>query len=417
MESQATTRWVSGGRARTGKRAAACAGRVLCGAVVAALVLAASAARCAEPAPKPEAPAPVTFKPTKEQLASLKIVTVAAASFRDEHTTDGKIALNADRSTPVFSPYSGRVTKIQAKIGDVVHQGQTLFSLQASEFVQGQSDLLAAQSGLSAARAQLSLAEATERRKHALFDAKAGSLQDWDQSRSDLTAAQSAERTATAALAAVRNRLAILGKSEEEIDALGRAEHMDPVAFVVAPISGTVTDKQVGMGQYVQSGAGTPAYTVSSVDSVWLVANVRETDAPLVRIGQELEVHLVAFPERSFNARITFVSPTLDPNTRRMTVRAEIANPDHALKPEMFATFKIVSGARSKSPAVPISGVIFEEAQARVWVQADDGSLALRRFKPGQSANGLLEALDGISVGEKVVASGALFIDRAAQGD
>ena len=359
-----------------------------------------------------------TFKPTPAQLTGLKIATVTRANFRAEHITEGKIALNADRSTPVFSPYSGRVTQILVSLGDHVKQGQPLFALQASEFVQGQNDLLSAQASLATANAQLSLAQTNERRKHALFDAKAGSLQDWQQSQSDLAAAESTARTAEAALAAVRNRLTILGKSDAEIDSLARAEKMDPVAYVVAPIAGIVTDKQVGLGQYLQSGASNPAYTVGDLSTVWLIANVRETDAPLVRKGETLEVHVLALPERIFSARITYVAPSLDPATRRLTVRAEIPNPDGLLKPEMFASFSILSGGPASAPAVPESGVIYEGAEARVWILGDDGTLALRRIRPGRSANGLLEVVDGsVKPGEKVVASGALFIDRAAQGE
>jgi cobalt-zinc-cadmium efflux system membrane fusion protein len=371
----------------------------------------------AEEAKAPAAPAAPAFKPSKDQLASLKIVAVARVAFRAEHITDGKIALNADRTTPVYSPYSGRVTQVLVGPGDVVKAGQPLAALQASEFVQGQSDLLGAQATQASAAAALSLAQTNEKRKHALFDIKAGSMQDWQQSQSDLAAAQAAARTADAALAAVRNRLAILGKSDAEIDALARAEKMDPVAYIVAPIGGTVTDRQVGPGQYLQAGAATPAFTVANVGSVWLVANVRETDAPYVQKGQTLEVHVVALPERVYTAKVTMVAPTLDPATRRLMVRAEIANADGLLKPEMFASFSIVSGAGTQAPAVPESGVIYEGADAHVWIAGDDGTIALRKIRPGRSANGQVEVLDGVKVGEKVVASGALFIDRAAQGD
>jgi cobalt-zinc-cadmium efflux system membrane fusion protein len=370
----------------------------------------------ASAAPSPPA-APGTFKPTPAQLASLKIATIVRASFRTEHVTDGKIAVNADRTTPVFSPFSGRVTRILANLGDLVQQGQPLLALQASEFVQGQSDLLSAQAALATARSQLSLAQTSEKRKHALFDIKAGSLQDWQQSQAELAAAQSAVHTAEATLAAVRNRLEILGKSESEIDSLSRAEKMDPVAYVTAPIAGIVTDKQVGLGQYLQSGAANPAFTVGDLSTVWLVANVREADARYVKKGESVEVHVVALPDRVFTARITYVAPALDPATRRLAVRAEIRNPDGLLKPEMFASFNILSGAQANSPAVPESGVIYEGSEARVWILGDDGTLALRKIRPGRSANGLLEVLEGVKPGEKVVASGALFIDRAAQGE
>jgi cobalt-zinc-cadmium efflux system membrane fusion protein len=383
------------------------------------MAFARTAAERAQPVSPPSSAATrsASFRPSATQLASLKVVTVVRARFRAEHLTDGKIAINADRTTPVFSPYSGRVTQVLAKPGDFVKQGQPSLAVQASEFVQGQNDLLTARSALATAQSQLSLAQTSEKRKHALYDAKAGSLQDWQQSQNDLAAAQSAYRTSEAALAAVRNRLKILGKTDAEVDALGRAEKMDPVAYVLAPITGTITDRQVGPGQYMQAGASTPAYTVGDLSTVWLVANVRESDAPYVQRGQTAEVRALALPDRAFTARITYVAPSLDPSTRRLAVRAEVPNPDGLLKPEMFARFTIVAGGEATAPAVPESGVIYEGSQARVWILGDDGTLSLRIIRPGRSADGLLEVLDGVKPGEKVVAGGALFIDRAAQGE
>ncbi len=314
--------------------------------------------------------------PSPEQLQSLKIVAVGRAPFRVAHVTDGKIALNGDRTTPVFSPYSGRVTRVLAAPGDAVSAGQPLFSIEASEFVQGQSDLLAAQAAAASAHAQLTMAQTSEQRRHALFEARAGSQQDWQQSQSELSAAQGAARTADAALAAARNRLAILGRSAAQIDALARADAIDPVATVAAPIDGIVTDRQVGPGQYLQAGASHPVFTVSDLSTVWLVANVRESDVADIRKGAALEVHVLALPDRVFSARVAYIAPALDPLTHRLTVRAQIANPDGLLKPEMYASFSILARGPAQALAVPQSGVIYEGEEARVWVLHDDGSLS-----------------------------------------
>jgi len=389
-----------------------------CGAALALGAAMAAADDGARPAPPgPAAEQPGRFKPTREQLASLGVAPIARAQFRAERITEGKIALNADRSTPVFSPFSGRVTRLQAGLGDVVRQGQPLLTVQASEFVQGRSDLLAAQAAVSSAHAQLAQAQTLEKRKHALFDARAGSLQDWQQSQSDLAAAEAAAHTADASLAAVRNRLAILGRTEAQIDALARGEAVDAQAEVLAPIAGTVIDRQVGLGQYVQAGAGTPVFTVADLSTVWLVANVRESDAPYVRKGAWAEIHVAALPDQVFKARIAYVAPALDPTSHRLNVRAEVPNPGGMLRPEMFATFSILVGEPATALAVPESGVIYEGSEARVWIVNDDGTLELRRIRPGRSSHGLLEVIEGVKAGEKVVTSGALFIDRAAQGE
>ena len=352
-------------------------------------------------APAAEAPSPPgTFRATPQQFKTLTVEPVALHGFVSEELTEGKIAVNADRATPLFSPYSGRVLRVIAGLGDTVKQGAPLATIEASEFVQAQNDL-------NTAAAQVKLARINETRKHALYDAKGGSLQDWQQAQSDLTAA-------TTAYAAVRNRLRILGKSEAQIAALESAQTIDPVATLSAPISGVVVDRQLGPGQYLQAGSGTPVYTIADPSNVWLLANVRETDAGLVRLGQAVEVYVLAYPGRAFKARVTYVAALVDPVTHRLTVRAEIDNRDGALKPEMFANFRIVTGDAAESPAVPEGAVVYEGNAAHVWVVAGEGLLAYRAIRIGRSNEGLVEVLDGLKPGEQIVTKGGLFIDQVA---
>jgi cobalt-zinc-cadmium efflux system membrane fusion protein len=341
-----------------------------------------------------------TFRASPGQMKTLTVEAVGLHGFVSEELTEGKIAANGDRATPVFSPYSGRITRILAGLGDAVKAGAPLATLEASEFVQAQNDLATAAS-------LLKLARITESRKHALYDAKGGSLQDWQSAQNDLTAAE-------AALSAARNRLSILGKSPAEIAALERNQTISPVATLSAPIAGVVVDRQVGPGQYVQAGSATPQFTIADTSSVWLLANVRETDAALVKLGQSVEVHVPAYPNRIFKARLTYVSAVLDAVTHRLPVRAEIGNRDGALKPEMFAIFRILTSDASASPAVPQSAVVYEGAAAHVWVVAANGLLSLRSIRTGRSNDGLIEVLDGLKPGENVVTQGGLFIDQAA---
>ena len=343
---------------------------------------------------------PGTFRATTQQLKTLTVETVALHGFVSEELTEGKIAVNGDRATPLFSPYSGRVTRVIAGLGDTVKQGAPLATLEASEFVQAQNDL-------NTSAAQVKLARINETRKHALYDAKGGSLQDWQQAQADLTAA-------TAALNAVRNRLRILGKSDAEISVLETAGTMNPVATLSAPIAGVVVDRQVGPGQYLLAGASTPVFTLADPSSVWLLANVREADSGLVHLGQAVEVRVLAYPKREFKARVTYIAAVVDPVTHRLPVRAEIDNRDGALKPEMFANFRILTGDATESPAVPEAAVVYEGDAAHVWVVANDGLLAYRAIRIGRSNAGLVEVLDGLKPGERIVTKGGLFIDQVA---
>jgi cobalt-zinc-cadmium efflux system membrane fusion protein len=353
-----------------------------------------------EEAPAEAPPPPGTFRATPQQLKTLTVEAVQRHGFVSEEHTEGKIAVNADRTTPVYSPYSGRVTRVIAGLGDVVKAGAPLATVEATEFVQAQNDL-------TTATATLKIARINETRKHALYDAKGGSLQDWQQAQADLTAAETA-------LASVRNRLRILGKTDAEIDALEASKSMSPLATVVAPLRGVVVDRQLGPGQYLQAGSGTPVFTIADPSSVWLLANVRESDAGRVRLGQLIEVRVPAYPERTFKARVTYVAALVDPVTHRIAVRGEIENVDGALKPEMFAAFRILTSDASEAPAVPEPAVIYEGETAHVWVIAGDGLLAYRAIKTGRNNDGLVEVLDGLTPGERIVTRGGLFIDQVA---
>jgi cobalt-zinc-cadmium efflux system membrane fusion protein len=338
---------------------------------------------------------------TPAQLSTLTVNTVATVGFRSEQAADGRIALNSDTATQIFSPYSGRVIRVIAGIGEHVRKGAPLLAIEASEFSQTQSDLLNAVT-------QLKLARIAEQRRHAAFESKGGSLQDWQQAQADLAAAQTT-------LDSVRNRLRIFGLPEEQIDSLEHEKSASPVTYVRAPIDGVVTDRQVGPGQYLQAGGPTPVYTLGNLETVWLVADVREIDAPLVEVGQDVEVRVLAFPGKVFKAKLTSVGSTVDPVTRRVPVRATIENQDGKLKPQMFATFSIITSGATDALAVPEEAVVREGEAARVWVLGSNNDLALRVIRTGRISNGMVEVLDGLKPGEKVVTRGSLFIDRAAQ--
>jgi cobalt-zinc-cadmium efflux system membrane fusion protein len=364
---------------------------------------------------------PGTFRPTEAQWAGFKIEPVRLLSFRPEQITEGNIAIDDDLTTPVFSPFSGRVIKLIAKLGDHVEPGAPLFEIQASEFVQAQNDLITALANLQTARSQLGQAQTNEKRAHELYLAQGGSLKDWQQAQTDFVTAQNTVRSDEIALHAVRNRLRILGKDDKEIASLEAqpTQKLDSVTVVRAPIGGIITQRQVGLGQYINStasGGSNPVYTIGNRSTVWLIANVREMDAPLMQLGLPVEVHVLAFPKRTFKAKISWVAPSIDPNTHRLSVRADVENAGGELKPGMFANFSIIIGEAATAAAVPQSAIVYEGDTARVWVTGD-GTVVARSVRPGRITDGMVEILAGLSEGEKVVTSGALFIDRAASND
>ena len=206
------------------------------------------------------------FRPSETQWASLKLAAVRQVAFRDERATDGKIAINEDTTTPVFSPYSGRVSRLIAKPGDHVEVGKPLFAIDASEYVQGQNDLVTAVAGVEKAKSRLELAKTSEKRQRELLSIRGGALKDLAAGRNPILCT----RRATCARPRSRwqpsrNRLRILGRTDEEIDHLEKVDRIGAEVVVAAPIAGTVIQRKVGLGQYINAGATDPVFTVGNL--------------------------------------------------------------------------------------------------------------------------------------------------------
>jgi len=372
----------------------------------------------AAPPPREVARPGKGFVPTPEQLSTFTIKTVEENGFQAEHLTEGKIGVDEDRTTAIFSPYAGRVIRLMARQGEVVSKGQVLFTVEATDMVQAQNDLVAAVGGVNKARSQLQLQQTIEKRQRELYESKAIALKEWQSAQNELVGAQNDLRGAEGALEAVRNRLSILGRTEGEVAGfIDKGGRMSPETPIVSPIAGTVISRKIGPGQYVSASSGDAPYTIGDLSSVWLIANVREVEVPAMQIGQPLTFKVLAFPDRTFSARVSFVGASVDPGTRRVVVRAQVDNLDGALKPEMFASIRITQGVAQMSPAVPKEAVIYEGDTARVWALMPDGSVELRRVTTGLVSGQMLQITSGLNVGDRIITKGSLFIDRLASGE
>jgi cobalt-zinc-cadmium efflux system membrane fusion protein len=356
------------------------------------------------------------YAPTPAEWASLTIEAVTERTFRAEHVTEGKVAVDEDRSTPVFSPYAGRVTKLLARPGDSVTQGQPLFVIEAADTVQAQNDFIAAMTGQNKAKSALDLAQLQHKRAKDLFEGKAVPQKDFQQAEATLIQAQNDLRSTQTALEAARNKLRILGFTDEAISSFQEKGSINPNTTIFSPITGTVVQRKVGPGQYVNSGASDPVFVIGDLSTVWLTAFVRETDASNVSVGQEIAFNVLALPGRPLTARINYVAAAIDPATRRLLVRATIDNKDGLLKPEMFANVTIYSAGDHPAVGVPKQALIYEGDQVRVWVAHEDKSIELRQIKTGLINGDLVEVEGNLKPGEQIVTKGSLFIDRAASG-
>ena len=356
------------------------------------------------------------YTPSAAEWASLTIQAVSQHEFRAERVTEGKIAIDEDRSTPVFSPYSGRVTRLLVRPGDNVLKGQPLFVIEAADNVQAQNDFIAAMSAMNKAKSALDLAELQGQRAKDLFEGKAVPLKDYQQSQATLIQAQNDMRSSRTGLEAARNKLRILGLTDDDIATFQEKGRINPETTIFAPIDGTVVQRKMGPGQYVNAGASDPVYVIGDLSTVWMMAFVRESDCANVAIGQELSFSVLALPGREFSARINYVAAAIDPATRRLMVRATIDNKNGQLKPEMFTNVTIYSASDHPAIGVPKQALIYESDKVRIWVASSDKTIELRQIKPGLVNGDLVEVVENLKLGEQIVTRGALFIDRAASG-
>src|SRR5713226_3708294 len=268
------------------------------------------------------------------QLQSIKLDQVDTRSFRAEKIATGKIGFNEDVMTPVFSPYTGRIIRLIAKPGDAVRRGATLFEIDTPDLVQAEQDLIAAGIAVSRAKTALGLATKAEDRQHRLYLNKAVALKDWEQAEADLTNAERDLHSAQSAVAAAGSRLRVFGKTDAEIANVENERQIDRVARVGSPLAGTIVARKVGPGQYVKPDSPDPLFAIADLSTVWLLADVYESDVPLIKTGQQVQVHVAAYPDESFNAHVAYVGAAVDPATHRIAVRSVVENHGHKLKPE-----------------------------------------------------------------------------------
>src|SRR5579885_133913 len=346
------------------------------------------------------APPPDSVDLTDSQLNAVKVEPVAERDFPVEKEAVGSIDFNLDMSVQVFTPYQGRIIALFAEVGDDVKKGQTLFTIDSP-------DLLTAESTLIAAAGVLDMTSRNLARLKDLYTTRAVSQRELDQGTSDQ---QTAEGNLRAALDAVR----LFGKTEAEIDKIIAERKADPTLVVPSPISGRVTARNAAPGLLVQPGVQPAPFVVADVSTMWMLANVAESDSPSFSVGQDVRVAVMAYPGREFRGRISTIGSTVDPVTHRVLVRSEIDDPKHELRSGMFANFVIRTGDPVRSVAVPLDGVVREgDGTMTVWVTADRRRFTQRPVKVGLLRDGYYQILEGLQPGELVATEGALFLSNA----
>jgi membrane fusion protein, heavy metal efflux system len=344
-------------------------------------------------------PAATSIELTATQLQSFKIEPVGTRVFPVQDDAVGSIDFNEDMETQVFTPYQGRIVSLFAKVGDDVQKGQTLFTIDSADLIQAEATLINTAGVLRLTSRALARAKD-------LYAVKGIAQKDYDQAVSDQ---QAAEGNNKAALDAVR----IFGKSPAEIDKIAATRRIDPTLVVPSPISGRVTARNAAPGLFVQPGNAPAPFTVADISTKWMVGNVPEIDSASIKVGLDVKVSVMAYPGHVYQGKITTVGATVDPALHTLLVRSEILDPEHELRPGMFAHFVIGTGDPITATAVPVDGVVREgDGTMTVWVTTDRHRFTQREVKLGLQHDGYDQILDGLKQGELVVTDGAVFLDN-----
>lgn len=317
----------------------------------------------------------------------------------------GRVAADETRLALVNSPVTGRIIELEVTEGQNVRRGQVLALIRSTELSDAQLNFLKSYS-----RQQLA-AVAVDRAKHLLEAGVIGTA--------ELQRRESELMQVTAELSSARDQLRVLGMPEDAVDKLESTRTINSLTRIVASIDGTVLQRKATLGQVLQ-----PAETVfvlADLSSVWLIADVPEQTAGNLAVGKEVEAEIAALPGHPLNGKLTFVSSTVNPETRTVRARMNLANPHRRYKPDMLATFTLKDGAE-RQMVVPATAVVREGDDEFVFVRVAEDRYRMRPVKMGEEFGDLRVITEGLQPGETIVTSGAFHLNNerrklALQGD
>ena len=286
----------------------------------------------------------------------------------------------------------GPVHEILVSPGQNVTAGQTLLTVNSPDYSMDRSAYLKA-------RDAYQLADKQYQRSKDLYEHKAIA-------EADLQAAESARTQAQADMESSADALRVLGINDPETLVKNPPSAQVPL---LAPVSGEVTDRLVGPGQLLQAGA-TQCFTISDMNSVWVLVNVYQNDLAAIRVGDPVDITTDAYPDK-FHGKISYVAATVDPNTRTLQARIVTENPGEKLKNNMYVNATVRAGTIQNALVVPDDSVLRDtENQPFVYKQVSGNQFAREAVTLGDSIAGKTQILSGLKPGDRVVAEGGVFL-------
>jgi len=337
-------------------------------------------------------PSDSSFQLEESMVSQIKFEELREQPISMLLTTTGKVQFNEDQMARILAPVNGQVLQLNIKVGDVVHEGETLFFMKSREVAAAVTEHLESHKDLD-------LAEKTYAMTKDLFEHQAASRISFQQAESEVAK----ER---ARVARNEEALRVLGVEVHESDSYGDMSSRIPIK---TPLSGTVIERHVTEGQFVQPDSN-PLLTIADLSSVWVLADIFERDLHRVQVGQKAEVRTEAYPENQFVAHVSYISEAIDPATRTVKVRFLVSNPGPRLKPEMFASVTLFLDESVRGLTVPVKAVFNESGRNFVYVRVNEREFARRQVDIAPDGAARLRISNGLKAGDKVVSDGALLL-------
>ncbi len=352
-----------------------------------------------EPRPAPAAPAALNgtilrFETGSPQLSYLKIQPAEVFPEPLIEALTGRIAYDDNRTARVSSPIAGRVSSIEVQLGQKVAKGAVLAWLDAPDYAQAVADL-------KHDEIEMKQRQLVFERAKLLFEGEVMPRKEFEAAETDL-------REAEVELARARKRL----------DALGQGRLSDRSEFALrAPLSGVVTERAINPGTQAGPDTTRPLFVISDPDRLWVAADLPEHNLGVIEQGQKVTVEVDAYPGKTFEATVVNVGDVLDATTRRVQVRCALDNPEHLLKPEMYARVTPLAASGQKLVRVPNAALVTVGVTSYAFVEREPGVLERRKVVTALQGRDFSYLRDGIAPGERVVVSGALLLNSELQGN
>ncbi len=376
------------------------------------LVLAALAFCACQSAPKPEVSAPaksdaVELKSDAMRNANIEVATVRSESMETTIEAPGKLTWNEDRTVSIGVVATGKVMHTYANVGDRVKSQQILARMHTHDVHDTKALLRQARAERDRATSALEQARRTETRMKRLLELKAISEAQYEQAVLERKTAESLLRSA---IAGVDKEVAHLTEfleipADEEESAGHQHDELEELVPVKSTQDGVIVERKITPGTVVT--IGQEAFIVSNPDSLWCIASFPESALARLRVGISVDIEVRAFPGRVFRGRITRLGDTIDPATRTLMVRAELAS-QGLLKPEMLAAIRIRIPA-SPTLVIPEAALQVVNGKSIVFVESTPGNFQLREIE-AQVRNGQAVVLSGLAEGERVATTGSYYL-------